>query len=874
MPSNRPRRLSRAALAVCGTALCWAGLPTVDAADAALSVSRTGISGHIVDAAGHPLSGVVVTATPAASLADITSTHTRADGRYTLPTSPGSQWLQFDGSQATGGNSDVTGYFGHRSATVVPRYGQVMTGIDARLASAGAIRGRVSDAAGMPLTGVVATLRRIDPYVYRGFGLDGLEPVPGTTRAVSRNGAYTIKGAPPGAYELCLDAGQRAVTGGGSDRRGYAGSCGSAVVAVRVGASTVAPKIRLAADGASVVTGHVVDLSHHGIAGVWVEMTAAGNYYSGQTGPDGTYRVGNIPAQSYKVCFRTGYVLARTPTGYAPSCRPARLVVDGQHVYVVNRVLGRGAAVTGHVRDAKGRPLAGVPVEAYWANVSNEVDSTTDDAGAFVAKNLPATVVSVCPSPDFSTASGPGNPVGGTPVGCDDVRTSAAHVRSGVDVRLKPAGGISGVVRGTDGRPMANVGVTLDGSVEFGNEGEFYAYTNSSGHYTAVDLPPGKYQVCFSHLFFYERCYRNASYLNATDVTVTANTITPNVGAALTSHHNSVTVITEDSTGHRLAGVDTVLFRSCHVSNPDCIGQPLAGGPRLVTESDVTGPSGRTTWQAVPNGTYQVCLFGYYGTALTGAPMTGYQDTCTGGAPSLVVTAATAQTIVVELGDAGAVSGRVTDADGNPLQFVRVHVGGAAADDFADTDYDSVPTPHWDAYTDADGRYTIRSVAPGSQTVCFDTHSVATGNYQPQCYGAAPGTTSGGTPVPVTADIGTTGIDISLTAALPLTARPALPAEPCRAQIVAARPGELAARLRRFGVSRETAQGSGVPARSSVPHSPGCSATSALASATTESSISATSSQSVMSGSLSGPRAVSRPASTQGLVSSPRRLGR
>ena len=121
------------------------------------------------------------------------------------------------------------------------------------------------------------------------------------------------------------------------------------------------------------------------------------------------------------------------------------------------------------------------------------------------------------------------------------------------------------------------------------------------------------------------------------------------------------------------------------------------------------------------------------------------------------------------LSPGGAVSGRVTDQSGHPLADVGVHVSHSAADDYVDGlgASNDLRGPQADAVTAADGTYTIRSVAAGSQTVCFSAAGAhggtSSGGYLDQCVGGAPGsTTDDGTPVTVTAGATTTGIDADL----------------------------------------------------------------------------------------------------------------
>jgi hypothetical protein len=124
--------------------------------------------------------------------------------------------------------------------------------------------------------------------------------------------------------------------------------------------------------------------------------------------------------------------------------------------------------------------------------------------------------------------------------------------------------------------------------------------------------------------------------------------------------------------------------------------------------------------------------------------------------------------VTVPLPDGGAVSGRVTDAAGHPLRNVVVHVSGSAADDF-DSEFGDLldDGPGEYSRTDASGRYTIRSVAPGDSTVCMDASRARGGTsgagYADQCIGGQPGGRTDGTPVPVEADLTVAAPTLALT---------------------------------------------------------------------------------------------------------------
>ncbi|MEP7369636.1 MAG: hypothetical protein ABI662_08275 [Dermatophilaceae bacterium] len=125
-------------------------------------------------------------------------------------------------SFATGGTSDALGYVDEcydnkpNSSTptpVVVTVGSATTGIDAALADAGAISGRVTDAGATP-----AGLQDVFVMVYSASTATSAAAV------TSLNGSYSVVGLPAGAdYEVCFDAG--GAIGGASDATGYVDQC-------------------------------------------------------------------------------------------------------------------------------------------------------------------------------------------------------------------------------------------------------------------------------------------------------------------------------------------------------------------------------------------------------------------------------------------------------------------------------------------------------------------------------------------------------------------------------------------------------------------------------------------------------------------------
>ena len=225
------------------------------------------LSGTVTEAAGtqQRLAGVDVFAM-SLSVEGFGFATTGADGSYALKGLPAGSDYQvcFDASGtmgapgapgATGGSSDLSGYVAQcynnqpmlgTPTLVAAIVGATRTGVDAKLASGGAIAGTVTDAAGTHhgLAGVGIFVMSLSSESF-GFATTGAD------------GSYTLKGLPAGRdYQVCFMA--VGAKGGSSDTTGYADQCYNnqpdlgmpTPVAVVVGATGTGINAALAGAGA------------------------------------------------------------------------------------------------------------------------------------------------------------------------------------------------------------------------------------------------------------------------------------------------------------------------------------------------------------------------------------------------------------------------------------------------------------------------------------------------------------------------------------------------------------------------------------------------------------------------------------------------
>jgi Carboxypeptidase regulatory-like domain len=234
------------------------------------------------------------------------------------------------------------------------------------------------------------------------------------------------------------------------------------------------------------------------------------------------------------------------------------------------------------------------------------------------------------------------------------------------------------------------------------------AATAATGQFSVTNLVPGSYLLCFepgtgstgySSTGYLAGCHDQQPYgVGATGapVTVQAGQLTSSldeapVGGALSGR-------VTDSAG---SGLPNVLVQAFDPSTPEY-------GPYVA----LTDQDGTYTVPGLAAGSYQVC---FQSAPESGTSPTGYLDECYDDQPPHT----TSPTLVpVELGQtstginaalavAGAVTGVVTDPQGTPVSDIEVRMYHSSQG--AGT-----------GRTDGTGTYTVKGLATGSYTLCFD----------------------------------------------------------------------------------------------------------------------------------------------------------
>ncbi len=435
------------------------------------------------------------------------------------------------------------------------------------------------------------------------------------------------------------------------------------------------------------------------------------------------------------------------------------VVVTNGSASVANFVLDPGGRIAGRVTDSStGQGLAGVTL--YFVPQSGEVPfsfATTDSNGDYLSDG--GTVAGTI----FAAAFAPGyrselfddikcadcDPTEGTPM-----VVAGTGINGGFNFALDPGGSISGTVRDANLAPLAGVEITILDST--GEEVEF-AITDALGNYRSGGLLTGSYYVMTNQNPFglIDQVWNGIpcpnGYCNPTQagtlVAVTLGAITPGINFTLSAGGRITGTVTNAATGQPI-------FDNLFVQLHDAAGQFVGGAN---TDKD----TGLYNMPGVPPGTYYAIVgyTGFFNQIYNGITCSVSCQIVLGTPIHVAVGAVTASIdfALVPQASVGSISGTLTDAGtGSPVASgLNVQLFTITGAQIANVN------------TNASGVYTFTNLAAASYYVRtnpgggFPLIGTLHGSPDVVCLNCNV-TTSGGTPVPVTAGA-TTTINFTLT---------------------------------------------------------------------------------------------------------------
>lgn len=440
---------------------------------------------------------------------------------------------------------------------------------------------------------------------------------------------------------------------------------------------TAAAPFALRLEAAARLGGRVVDPAGVPVAGARVEATPTDSMHPHRpralSADDGAFRLDGLSPG-------TPYRLTATATGYVPGERPfAGVEAEGQEGFEI--VLVPGAVAFGRVVDADEEPVAGArvvltpdPEGSLLTRLRALVNTrrytrraVSGDDGRFELADLPAGRFSLAVS-----ASGHAAAV----VAGIELPEGEREVDLGT-VLLADGAAIEGRVTDGERRPIAGATVswrTESGNLEVGSIADGTVTSDRDGRFRIADLEPGlRFDLSVQGDGFARR---------------TVHGVEPPTGEPLT-------VVLEPAA--RLAGV-VVDGLGAPVADAWLVAHSRGGGPQGTAQSGTTDATGGFEIGELPPGEARV--------EVRAQGFQPFEE------PIGEISAGEVRSdLRLELVRGATVSGRVTDAGGEPLAGVDVQL--------AVVDYNEHGVGHR-AWTDAAGRYLLEGVPAGRLSVAAE----------------------------------------------------------------------------------------------------------------------------------------------------------
>jgi hypothetical protein len=693
------------------------------AAQAAMRGTRTGtLTGVVAGITGAPFGGACITATgPAGSRTVISD----PDGRYVLRNlRPGGYRLRIDWC---GIGESLAGrmHFGYAWPGLPPVVavlpGQVRVLATARIwpaslsgpasgqpqarsagagARTGSISGRVTGH-GRPLADICA----VAFHVFTG------QNKPPASAATSGRGTYVIRGLRPGRYLVLFRTGERSCPSEANWLPQWYPFLNSpfatdkaAFVRVRAGKVTrhIDGRLRLGGE----IAGIVRTSAGQPVKGICVSFYSpfvlSFSQYSttvtATTSRTGRYALRGLFPGKYQVQFTIGcgskgnYAAQWWPDKPSPAHAGGIRITRRRVVTEIDATLVPGGAITGTVRarTASAEPLRGVCVYAS-DNQGDYGDAVTAKNGSYRIVGLDTGTYQVAFDPScegfVSAAYLPGQRT---------VPVRAGETHAGVDVSLRPAAGISGVVRDAAGKPV-------DACVTIDDQNSDYAFTKPNGSYSIGGVVPGHYSMyvedCGDQGSLAPQWYDNEPDSDSANLlTFTGGTIDRDIDFTL-------------HPGGTLAGILTSAAGK-PVRSGDCVG---LAAPQNAASIDsfsgggATGRGGRYRFADLSPGEYQVsfdCLDGRYADQW----FNSQPDSTT--AEFVAINPGVTTRLNQKLSLAGGITGTVTSKAGRPIAGICVDVANARNKEIINQGNGGV-------LTGRRGRYLVGQLAPGRYLVQF-----------------------------------------------------------------------------------------------------------------------------------------------------------
>ena len=467
--------------------------------------------------------------------------------------------------------------------------GDIRSGINAQLISAGHITGIVTDGDGTPLPNIGIQVYRYYEDVEMGGGWwDQFN-----STQTDEFGAYDIGGLEAGVYRIGFQDNNWPAQFMAEYYNNQPNLESAQDISLAAGDIRSYISAQLASAGH--ITGIVSDGDGNLLQGIEVQVyryyedvEMGGGYWnhlnSTQTDENGAYDIGGLQAGTYRVGFQDNNWPAQFMAEYynnQPNLESAQdiTLAAGDIRSDINAQLASAGHITGIVTDGATR-LQGIEVQVYryvddgagngwWEGIGG---TQTDENGAYDIGGLEAGAYRIGFQDNNWPAQFMAEYYNDQPnlESAQDITLAAGDIRSDISAQLASAGHITGIVSDGDGNLLQGIEVQVYRyyeDVEMG--GGYWNHLNSTqtdenGAYDIGGLQAGTYRVGFQDnnwpAQFMAEYYNNQPNLeSAQDISLAAGDIRSDISAQLANAGHITGIVTDGAT--RLQGIEVQVYR-------------------------------------------------------------------------------------------------------------------------------------------------------------------------------------------------------------------------------------------------------------------------------------------------------------------------